>query len=205
MKIYPLFPTPVCVINNLDVDIKKLQEIVKKIDYQAYGGSGYSSKNMMMLQENDFIELRKKIELSMDTFFQNHLGLQNYKLGWKASWINLHKPNDYAANHLHPNCFYSGAFYIDVPEGDCGDFRIHYPDQLPTWSSSSFEPERKFENILNSKTWTIRPQNGTLIFFPSHIPHSVSKNRTNNNRYALAFNTITNVEDFNCWTNIINY
>jgi len=52
----------------------------------------------------------------------------------------------------------------------------------------TLDPKIEEFNILNSRTWCFNLKKGDLIIFPSYVPHTVKQNKTNNNRYSIAFN-----------------
>ena len=49
-------------------------------------------------------------------------------------------------------------------------------------------PTRTHHNIYNSLKWTIRPEKGMVVMFPSDLFHYVTTNMSNQLRYSLAFN-----------------
>ena len=57
--------------------------------------------------------------------------------------------------------------------------RLH----MPTVKLKFFEP-----NMYNSEKAQFKAETGKLLFFPSRLRHSVTKNKTNQNRYTIAMN-----------------
>ena len=102
------------------------------------------------------------------------------------SWININNPNSYNLRHLHPRSLFSGVYYLQVPEGDCGDI-IFYRDNIML----SYLPPNVVEvwNDMTSGTATYKAKQGTLLIFPSWLEHSVTPNFTQEDRLSISFNT----------------
>ena len=79
---------------------------------------------------------------------------------------------------------YSGVFYFNNVE------------ETPTTTFSMFNLNTSYLiepiefNNWNCTTWKFAPKNNECIYFPSHLPHILDKNTSNEIRYSLAFNII---------------
>ena len=82
--------------------------------------------------------------------------------------------------HKHCNSWISGVYYPHTTDGIC----FHRP-QTSNWSL-----ERDEWNAFNSDIWKIEPVNNTLLIFPSLLQHSILKNKSDKNRYSIAFNAL---------------
>ena len=112
----------------------------------------------------------------------------NKKIGFKFlnSWINIHNKNDYSHHHYHSNSVFSGVYYLKAEEGQ-GDLEFNnntYSNNI----GSLFKYEYDELNLINSSQHVFRSRTGSLIIFPSHLPHRVMPNTSNNKRISLAFN-----------------
>jgi len=85
-------------------------------------------------------------------------------------WFNISKPGESTGWHDHKNrSLLSGVYYLKVPDNAGNiNFREKNGDQFHEWE--------------------IRSQTGKMILFHSNIEHSVSKNRSKDNRISIAFN-----------------
>jgi uncharacterized protein (TIGR02466 family) len=103
----------------------------------------------------------------------------------KHSWYIVNGPGHYNKKHLHFNSLYSGAFYVNIPDGDSGDI-IFYRDNL----SQGFINENNIENYnnMNSSSASYKPETGMLLIFPSWMEHEVTANLTSSNRIVFSFN-----------------
>ena len=88
-------------------------------------------------------------------------------------WFNVAKPGEKTGWHDHKkNAVISGVYYLKVPKNS-GD--IHFrKKEKESW-----------------KEYSINSEPGKMILFNSVLEHSVSKNRSADNRISLAFNLYT--------------
>lgn len=184
MELYPLFSTPVvkCKLNHT-LDLNYLESI----DYILYGNSGYRSLNENILLDYYFQDLKKQIEYALNAFLFDAMHFTQGKIIHTGSWINLHTPGDYAPKHNHTNSFYSGVFYLDVPK-DSGKIWFSKSLSTSTYATSTISPDIKEFNVYNSNEFGFEVENNDLLLFPSHLIHEVDVNKSNSNRYSVAFN-----------------
>ena len=184
MDLFPLFSSPVVrtkLKHSLDLDY------IESLEYTEYGNSGQKSVNENILLQECFHDLKYQIEYALNSFLFGNLNFSQGKIVHTGSWINLHRPGDYAPRHNHTNSFYSGVFYLQVPENS-GRIWFVKPNSLPTYSTPTIDPEIKEFNIYNSNEWGFDLEANDLLLFPSHVDHLVEINKSNTNRYSLAFN-----------------
>ena len=85
-------------------------------------------------------------------------------------WFNISKPGESTGWHDHKNrSLLSGVYYLKVPN-NAGNINF------------------REKNGDKFHEWQIRSQTGKMILFHSNIEHSVSKNRSKDNRISIAFN-----------------
>jgi hypothetical protein len=96
-------------------------------------------------------------------------------------WTIRQHQGDYQEMHSHPGGNLSGNIYISAPELDVNskssDSQILF--RLPQTKDVS-----KF--IMND-TWKYNPTPGTVIVFPSHLPHTVYPWKGQGHRTVVAF------------------
>ena len=85
-------------------------------------------------------------------------------------WFNIASPGESTGWHDHKDrSLLSGVYYLKVPENAGNiNFREKNGDQF--------------------REWQIRSQTGKMILFHSNMEHSVSKNKSSENRISIAFN-----------------
>ena len=102
----------------------------------------------------------------------------------KECWANANDKYAYNQPHTHPNALLSGAYYVQVPDGNPGQFIIKDPRSQP-WV---MQPEYRAQAPGNSEIQQIPPEEGRLIMFPSWLEHSVGQNLSDGLRISLSFN-----------------
>jgi len=97
-------------------------------------------------------------------------------------WTISQREGDYQEMHNHPDAHLSGNIYISAPELDeltkkSTDAQILF--QLPQ--------TRDIRRFVMQDTWKYSPTPGTVILFPSHIPHTVYPWKGTGDRIVMAF------------------
>jgi hypothetical protein len=85
--------------------------------------------------------------------------------------------------HTHPNSIVSGILYLQGDETTTTNF--YYPN-IWAWTSPVLNIIKPENDTL---VYSIKPEPGKLVLFPSNIKHGTSSNTINLPRYTIAFNT----------------
>jgi uncharacterized protein (TIGR02466 family) len=96
------------------------------------------------------------------------------------SWFNWYGQGDFMFEHIHPERRISGCYYY-AATGDDGQLKFKNPNPLmqnKLWPADA----------LRDQDYTVLPQVGRLVMFPSWLPHRVSINTTDQTRISIAFN-----------------
>lgn len=102
-------------------------------------------------------------------------------------WANINPPGGYNRPHLHPNCHFSGVYYIKCPKNS-GDLVFNDPRNTAYMAL----PVRK-ENKPPVDLWRevrVEPIEGRLIMFPAWLWHCVEPNNSDDIRISVSFNFI---------------
>lgn len=96
-------------------------------------------------------------------------------------WTIRQHSGDYQEMHSHPAGNISGNIYISAPEFN--------QDSLPSDGQVSFRmPQTKdVSKFIMNDTWKYSPTPGTVIVFPSHLPHTVYPWKGTGHRTVMAF------------------
>lgn len=104
-------------------------------------------------------------------------------------WTIRQHEGDYQEMHSHPAGHISGNIYITVPELEEGsnpsDCQILF--RLPH--------TKDITRFVMNDTWKYSPQAGTMVMFPSHIPHTVYPWKGAGHRTSLAFDVLLRAKD----------
>ena len=102
-------------------------------------------------------------------------------------WANINHPGGYNSPHLHPNCLYSGVYYIKAPPNSgkliCSDPRSGNQTVMPVRVKGS--PPRHLWREVH-----LAPVQGRIVMFPAWLWHSVEPNESNDIRISVSFNFI---------------
>jgi len=101
-----------------------------------------------------------------------------------SAWTIRQYAGDYQEMHSHPGGHLSGNIYISAPELAEGS--------LPSDSQILFRlPHGKdVSKFIMNDTWKYTPTPGTVILFPSYLPHTVYPWKGTGHRTVLAFDAI---------------
>jgi uncharacterized protein (TIGR02466 family) len=178
-----IFPTPIY-ISKIDrkLTIKELSFIDKSKLNIINNEGNTTSKNNYILNNKEFKDLKKKLDLIVHDYFDKVISSKNTIIPYiTQSWINYTETNQYHHKHLHPNSLVSGVFYINCD--DKYDKIKFYNETYKT-----IKPEVKEWNIWNSESWWFPVKTGDIILFPSSLTHMVETKQGDNTRISLAFN-----------------
>jgi uncharacterized protein (TIGR02466 family) len=103
-------------------------------------------------------------------------------------WANVSRHGQYNAIHNHPNCLWSGTYYVCAGEPDPDtefNGRLELID--PRAGTSALAPE----NTMLRGRYLITPTPGLMVLFPSWLNHFVHPFFGRGARISIAFNITT--------------
>lgn len=110
---------------------------------------------------------------------EQEVSLQNY-------WVHATLPGEITQHHDHKPGVLSGVYYVDKPENsgdlvfvDVNPYHAYRPAVLPGTSDPISRPEI-----------TMPADNGTMLVFPSWLPHRVPLNDSDRRRVSVSFNAL---------------
>ena len=175
----PIFPEAVLHICRVNVDKNEMLNYIKNNNFikNDSGNNCYMSSNDYVL--NDLDNLKKEIQKHVENYLLN---IMQYKMGFKfvKSWLTKTEPKGHSSEHRHSNSFLSGVYYPESSK----DFNICFYKKDIFWDVKS-----KNYNDFNAKTYRLNiSEDNFLILFPSDLKHCITINKSNTDRYSLAFN-----------------
>jgi uncharacterized protein (TIGR02466 family) len=188
VEIYPLFPTPVVVIN-IGRDFTKDELLLIEDIPMRRTVQNHQSKDLCLF-DNWFAEglkdIKKFCEYSLKNYLENIEGVDTdlATLRITQAWLNTTKPNEMHQPHLHPNSYLSGVFYFRCLPND----NINFNNRMHKMFNNMELPLKK-STPWNATGYKQNVKEGDLIIFPSWIPHFVNTNETKKERISLSFNT----------------
>lgn len=180
MRLYDLFPKTIASDELICLSDDHINYI-ENLEWQNDFKSGLLSKNQNLLDEDIFSNVKLEIIELAEAYVQHAFEHVYDGLRIVNSWANVVGYNQNINIHRHSNSYISGCFYLG-----CGsDFVFYNIDD----HSFSIKPESKNpSNPRVSPSFSISPERGKIIFFPSGLYHSVDTSLDDRNRYSVAFN-----------------
>lgn len=144
------------------------------------GYTSYSSIDNVHLRFPPFQELKKWIDQEVKKYIKNlNVDLQGRKVEMTTCWVNMMPSMVHHSLHLHPLCFVSGTYYVQVPRGS-GSLKLEDPRMGLLMAA----PPRKD----NSYFHVIEPKAGQLVLWESWLRHEVTANGGTGERISVSFN-----------------
>ena len=195
-SIIPAFMTPIGTFRvpgaeDLNPELEK--EILRRMaeekgQTRSNVGGWHSMDDLFRWEPPAFAEFRAWIQSAVMRMVSVGSRTKRFKCQTRiAGWANVNGPGQYNANHNHPNCHWSGVYYVRVE--DTSDDPLPKAGQLqfydPRGSINMIQHPGKsmFGHVVN-----IRPQPGLLVLFPAWLYHSVNPFLSDVQRISIAFN-----------------
>ena len=183
MQMINLFNEPV-LITELSIDNLKILDYLKKTKYINTAKTEQQGALCQMSERIDLLKdlpLLKKEILSKVKFFIENILEYDVKFKLLNSWSTQVNPGGFSQAHHHTNSFISGVYYPVGNEGFKIQFLRKYINKFLSLPIKNFNPFNSSASIINIK-------DNMLILFLSDIDHEILPNKSNINRYSLAFN-----------------
>ena len=100
------------------------------------------------------------------------------------AWANVNATGDFNRIHTHPGSTWSGTYYVDIgldPSVAVNAAPLQIFDPCQGRANTFFPP-------LAPSSFTIRPEEGLMVLFPSYLPHMVLPQQGPRPRISVAFN-----------------
>ena len=154
------------------------------------------SVDQRILDTEFFKDIRKQVDEKVAEFAYDVLRInrEKFSLVHVCSWVNSYDPEMSAPMHHHGNAVFSGVLYFQNADSL---IEFEYPSCIPTWKTTTLDIETDESTILNSNAFTLKPEDGTIIIFPSHLDHTAFENPSKIKKYSLAFNYFLNYTEDN--------
>ena len=102
-----------------------------------------------------------------------------------AFWANLSPPGGEHPQHVHPNNFLSGVYYVACPQGANS---ITFHDPRPQAVAIYPKTTRPVPELSTQMSMETKP--GRMVLFPSWHRHSVPRNNSDQERLSISLNVM---------------
>jgi uncharacterized protein (TIGR02466 family) len=191
-RLFMIFPTPM--FTGMLPDITVRDRVEKKLRELQKSGKGYPSPGAVLayMTPDDLQNLPEMQDLVAVIMAEGAAILDAFAIKRESHyitnmWANIANPNRRHNFHIHPNCLLSGIVYIKTPV-NCG--RTIFAS--PRMHSKNIEPSYVQKNEFNADIFSMPPEKGRMMIWPSHVPHAVEEGNANEteDRIVLAFNVM---------------
>ena len=191
--IHKLFPSPVFQfkVDNFENLNKQLCDYIyglKKDDekgIQKSNVNGWHSKNFKIEKDNVPYNFVKAIHEHVKEVIVDGYGWKYIpeKVGISEIWAIINKKGTFNQSHNHPGSYLSAAYYVKAPE-NCGNIHFYEPNEVKKFQTPPVEKRTE----LSSTGFSIKPEEGNLLIFPSYLYHDVGKSLSDEDRVVVSFN-----------------
>ncbi len=192
-KIYKLFPSPVFQfkVQNYENLNKQLTQYIydlhknDKEGIQRSNVNGWHSKNFKIEKDNIPYNFVKSIHAYVKEVIVDGFGWKYVpeKVGVSEIWAIINKKGTFNSSHNHPGSYLSAAYYVKAPN-NCGNIHFYDPNEIKKFNSPSTEKLTE----LSTSGFSIKPEEGHLLIFPSYLYHDVGKSLSDEDRIVISFN-----------------
>ena len=189
-QIHHIFPIPLFSYKNF-LSEEYFDEVTKFAFDQTFKNRVYPNENNKVRagSTKNFLKdlpwLKNQIIELFNEYTKNVLLVDdNLEFAIGSSWITLTEPGSDSNQHIHPNYYYTGCFYLSDSPSPISFFK----------GTTVYNHEERFQfkfggvNQYNSNSISYTPEKNEILFLPSYLSHKISKNTSNQNRYSLGFN-----------------
>jgi uncharacterized protein (TIGR02466 family) len=172
----------------------KEAEDVKNGITRSNAGGWQSAGNLITWKERCVETFRQRIEKLVTNLLQELIRDEGKDRSFRLlidSWANINRRGDYNVVHTHPNCMWSGVYYVtpgnpdpDVPYG--GLLELLDPREAHNYIQVT-------NTVLDARHF-FKNEPGRMLLWPSWVKHMVHPYVGEGERISIAFN-VNVVED----------
>ena len=110
--------------------------------------------------------------------------MSRWTFRWRLhAWANVNGRGDFNRLHTHAGSTWSGVYYVDTgaPADAAEGTPLHFFDPCQGRANTFLQP------VVPAR-YSIRPEPGMMVLFPSYVPHMVFPHQGERQRISIAFN-----------------
>jgi len=193
-----LFATPLVIRDwpnseQFNQDLEELVRNSEKEDKDGYGvrsnAGGWQSPGNLITWIDPVVEIfRQRIEKLVTNLLQEVARDTGTNRSFKLlidAWANINRKGDYNVVHTHPNCMYSGVYY--VRQGDPGK-TIPYSGLLEILDPREAANYVQIRHSVFDAREFVENVPGRMLLWPSWLKHWVHPYQGEGERISVAFN-----------------
>lgn len=102
------------------------------------------------------------------------------------AWVNISPPGASNKVHFHPNCHFSGVYYVSLKAPECGS--IYFRDSRIASRMLTYPASKP--TVFTSDEVRLKPEEGRMYVFPGWLEHGVEENKSDRDRVSISFNVL---------------
>lgn len=183
MKILTLFPSTVGIFDLKREFTENELKAITELDKRPNKGN-QTSIDSYVFRNKELEKLEDFCLRSAGEYIENIISPKDeISVYITQSWVNYTETNQSHHTHTHPNSYISGVLFVQTDEEkDTICFHNNH-------GYTQYKVQTGNYNQFNSDSWWVPAISGTLLIFPSHLPHSVETVVSEKTRITLSFNT----------------
>lgn len=147
----------------------------------------HSERDLHTWPEPEVKELVDSMRSSVLNMVSLIAHVENFKATVElAAWANINGPGSYNQYHSHPDCLWSGVYYVRA--GNYDEDTVKKPGHLKLYDPRGAIDQLSHPGYGWGKNVNIPPEDGLMVLFPSWLHHSVNTFDSDTTRISIAFN-----------------
>lgn len=177
-------------LNNrkLNTQLIKYASSLKKKTKKIYvSNRGGFQSQPLSIEDNPLLQkFIGTTKTAIENYISSYQLADSYEARIAGLWFNINSKHHYNITHVHPDCQFTGSYYIQVPK-NCGKLILEHPctpHQMDIFYGNNFTNYNEY----TSNVYRHDPRVGDLILFPAWVPHHVEYNESSRDRISISFN-----------------
>lgn len=190
MELAPIFSIPVWMDVLPDFETQKETFLSSVRQFKERNSKGDTKSNIAGYHSPPTLQGEKKLSpifeyvCAMALQATQDLNFIESDVFLTSAWVNFNDSRQCMnSQHTHGEVF-SGVFYLKIPP-ESGKLVLVNPGMNTLWTGCSLIKEK---NQFTGESIKIEPEEGSIILFPSYLPHSVETNNHDDERISISFN-----------------
>ena len=160
--------------------------------YRSNLAGTWHSKDTVLKECGDIgNELGKMFHYVMGSLASQH-GADDGTYAWKfAAWCMMYRDRGYATPHTHPNCHFSGVYYLDTGADTDAELTMATGVRIKPGTFEAINTSHgnmAAPGLDLQPGFRISPRVGQMVAFPSWLPHFVHPVTGDHERICIACN-----------------
>ncbi len=192
MELVPIYSTPVWMDVFPDFEEHKDNFLSCVRDFKKTNPKSEDKSNVNGFQSSFTLQTQEELAplfnyvCGMATQATKDLNFVETDVFLTHAWVNFNDSRECMnIEHVHGETF-SGVFYLKIPENS-GRLVLNNPGINRLWNGCNLTQSK---NQFTGEMMKIEPEEGSIILFPSYLPHFVETNRHDDERISISFNII---------------